>query len=285
MKFIILLICLGLQIFLHINFKKNKYRWLDRYLTAMKPLLAKLNIHQSTLAFIALLVPVLIVILILNGILSMVGLFYFIYAIIILMLCFDIRHLKKQLEGYFTGVSHDNLVQAQGEAEIFVGHPVLQDKGEMSRAVTETILTTSLTNIFSVIFWFMLLGPFGAVLYYVTAGIAWHAQKPEFGLSDTAHSAECFKEILDWLPVRLLTLTFALIGHFAPVIGVWLDKVGGGLFDNRILLIDAGLVAIHADLKTHQGTVEENQQAIHLINRTLSTWVIIIGILTVVTWL
>lgn len=285
MKFIILLICLVLQASLHINVKRNKYQFVDRYAAGIKPLLNKINADHGWGALVGLLLPILIFVIILNALFSHIGLLYLIYGTIILWLCLDFTDLKKQLVDYFTAVANENMVKAKTEAELFVLHTVHQDKSEMSRAVTEAIFIRSLTNIFSIIFWFMLLGPFGAVLYYMTTAITNCALKPEFGYSDTYNVANYFKEILDWLPVRLVALTFALIGHFGPVFALWIDRVGGGLAENRQLIIDAGLTAINADLAPSTADVIENHQALSLVTRTLWTWVIIIAVLTVTSWL
>jgi membrane protein required for beta-lactamase induction len=268
---------------LTLNLKKNKYKYVDIYAAKMRPLLAKMNIDRAMPAFIGLLIPALVVIGLLNLILG--NIFYFIYALIVFYLCLDFRDVRKQIGDYQTAVAGENLTQAQFEAEQFVEHPVHQNKGEMSRAVTETIFIKSLTNVFAIIFWFMVLGPFGAVLYYLTAAITQRAQRPEFGFSDTYSSAEYFKQILDWLPVRFVTLTFAVVGHFTPVFGIWLDRISSGLLENRQLLIDAGLTAVHADLDASHASLTENNSTLQLVTRTLWAWIIVIAVFTVITWL
>lgn len=285
MKFIILLVSLLLQSFLSLNINKHKSHLLSRYAATMRPLLTKLNADRGWGAFVGLLVPVLIVILILNLLFSHLGILYFLYGVFILLLCLDIQDMKKELADYFSAMSNEDLVSAQVEAEKFLGHSVHQAKSEMSRTVTEAIFTKSLANIFAVIFWFILLGPFGAVLYYATVAIANHACRPEFGYPETYFAADYFKEILDWLPVRFVTLTYALIGHFGPVFNLWIDRLGGGLSENRQFIIDAGLTALHVDLEPSPATVVENQQALNLTTRTLWTWIIIIGVLTLTSML
>lgn len=285
MKFVILLICLILQVLIGENIRKNKFQFLDRYASGMKPLLARFNADHGMIGLIGLLIPALIIILLLNLIFSAVGILYLIYGVIILMFCLDARDMKKPLKDYFKAALDGSLVSIQMEAEEFVGHSLRQDKAEISRSVTETILMKALTDIFSVIFWFMLFGPFGAVLYYLTAAITKRAQRPEFGFSDMYSAAEYFKEILDWLPVRFMTLTFSLVGHFRPVFNIWVDRIGGGLLENRQLLIDTGVAAVHSEVGSFESNIDENHQTLHLVSRTLWTWVIIIALLTIASWL
>lgn len=281
MKLATLLVCLLLQLVFHIKPLRVKCNWLDGYAKRMKPLLTKINAHRSHLALIGLLIPLMLLVIFLNSLFSSLTLLYFIYSIVILMLCLDATDLRKRLNLYFESVDSENLLRAQVEAEQFVGHTVHQDKAEMTRAVTEAIFTRSVNTVFAIIFWFMLLGPFGALLYYFTLIIVERSQHPQFGYPDTYLPASYLKEMLDWLPVRLVTLTFALISQFRPVFDLWLDRIGGGLLENRPMLIDCGLAAIDNPATTI-ATSAENQQALNLVSRTLWTWVIIAGIFTII---
>jgi AmpE protein len=284
MKLIIILICLAIQALLKIRPNKNPYSWLDQYAMSVRPFFRNINADHGIFALIALLIPVLILILILNAIFGFAPL-YLIYGVIVLLICLDCQDMKAQLSAYFDTFSSENLGGAQSEAEKFVGHPVHQDKNEMSRAVTETIFTRSLANVFAIIFWFIVLGPFGAVLYYVTKGLTELSQKPEFGYSGVYSAAESLKEVLDWIPVRLVTLTFALIGPFGTVFNLWLARVSGGLLDNRQFLIDAGLLALHEPSDRNIHPLKENQNALGLVARTFSTWIIVIAVVTIISWL
>lgn len=285
MKFFILLVCLLLQTFLNIRAQKQKHVLLTRYEIGIQPVLNRFGFNQGWGAFFGLLIPVFIVTLLLNMLFSTLSLLYVIFGIVILMLCLDINDMKKQLGEYFKADAAGDAVKTQMEAEQFVQQEDLStDKKLIVRTVTEAIFQRSLTNIFSVIFWFMMLGPLGAVIYYVTASLAERSEQPEHAFPDIYTTATMAKEILDWLPIRVLGLTFALIGHFAPVFNIWIDKLGGGLSENKQLLIETGFAALNLT-QPGQSDTFENQQALDLIRRSLWTWVIIIGVLTMTAWI
>ncbi|MBC9252209.1 hypothetical protein A9179_18200 [Pseudomonas alcaligenes] len=90
-------------------------------------------------------------------------------------------------------------VQADGEAEL------------LSR-VQDYELWQAYQGFFAVIFWYALLGPLLALAYRLLALAAEQARQPEL-----AERAARLRHALDWLPVRVLAASFALVGNFAAV--------------------------------------------------------------------
>ena len=87
------------------------------------------------------------------------------------------------------------------------------------------VFRSALRRWFGVLFWFLLLGPLGAVLYRLAALSAEgdHARNLP---SETADGARTLLAILDWPVAQLMTLSLALVGNFDTVLGAWRD--GGG---------------------------------------------------------
>jgi len=73
---------------------------------------------------------------------------------------------------------------------------------------------------FAVIFWYFVLGPGAALAYRLLALCGEHSQQPELKAR-----AEQLRHIMDWLPVRMLALSFALVGNFLAVTRVMLHEV------------------------------------------------------------
>lgn len=75
-------------------------------------------------------------------------------------------------------------------------------------ALRRRMVTTSLSDYFVPAFWYLLLGPLGAVAYrllYLARDCRTAAAVPVVSMLTHA---------LEWLPARLLALSFALVGHF-----------------------------------------------------------------------
>lgn len=284
MKLIILLVCILLQTF-NITLFRHHYQFFDHYVALINPLLNKLGLERGWGAIIGLLVPVLIVVYVLGLLFAHVGLLYLLFGLLILMICLDVRDAKTQLTDYFSAINSENSERIQAEVEKFTKQSVGRDRSLLIRILTGAIFVQSVTNIFSVIFWFMLLGPFGAMLYYLVAAVSERVSKSEDDLSHANNAASYLKDILDWIPVRLVSFTYALIGHFAPVFTLWLQQLGNGPQANSTLLIDAGLLALDIPKEATLTDVEENYKALSLVNRTLWTWVIVIAVLNITSWL
>lgn len=91
------------------------------------------------------------------------------------------------------------------------------DETSLVRQTLEETLRQSLVRLFGVLFWFLLLGAAGALAYLLTrlARDRWHGE-PAFGLF-----AERMAGWLDWLPVRLLAFSFAIVGNFQDAQEAW----------------------------------------------------------------
>ena len=88
---------------------------------------------------------------------------------------------------------------------------------------------------FGVLFWFLLLGPLGALLYRLLALSAEGEAARELP-AENAAGARTMLAILDWPVAQLMTLALALVGNFDTVLGAWRDA-GGASFaiDSRFL--------------------------------------------------
>ena len=184
------------------------------------------------------------------------------------------------------------------------------DATEISRLAVEKSLITTHRNVFGVFFWFLMpVGPACAVMYRVAEYLAraWnepdHMRNEEFG----RFAARAFYWI-DWLPVRLTAIAFAVVGNFEDAIyawrnfaGRWADEArgiilaaGGGAMGVRLgtplenapraLPIDAATVDLSdADtdiLPGEEPTVRALQSTVGLVWRALLLWMMLLLLLS-----
>ena len=98
---------------------------------------------------------------------------------------------------------------------------VSADSGEqLLDKVQGHLLWQSYQSFFAVIFWYFLLGPVVVLSYRLLALAAEHSQNPAL-----VERAEQLRHAFDWLPVRLLAASFALVGNFAAVSRVMLHEL------------------------------------------------------------
>lgn len=107
-----------------------------------------------------------------------------------------------------------------------VGHMVSRDTAPLdgsgiSRATIESVLENGNDAIFGTLFWFLLLGAPGALLYRLanTLDAMWgyrNARYRHFG-----QAAARLDDALNWAPARLTALSYALAGHLASALRCW----------------------------------------------------------------
>lgn len=142
-----------------------------------------------------------------------------------------------------------------------------------TRLAMEIVLRRSLDRLFGVVFWFVLLGPFGAVLYALSnaLGRLWR------GDSQFHAAVEQAVHLLDWLPTRLLAFSFAIVGNFDAAMQGWRDRPDGLPPSNEAVLLAAGFGALGAEADAP--SPEYLSGAVSLVVRAALLWLAALGLL------
>ncbi len=141
-----------------------------------------------------------------------------------------------------------------------------QASGRKEKAPVEHyLLWIHLRHYFAVMIYFMLLGVVGALVYAT--------------LRDMRHSRNerwhTVNQIVDWLPTRLMTLGFLLVGNFSAAAAAWLNSIGNKPQNNFIALTK---VAEQAESLTALTTVA-------LLKRNFLLYIVFAALLTIGGWL
>lgn len=188
------------------------------------------------------------------------------------------------------------------------------DADEVTRQAIEHGLLLAHRHVFGVFFWFAalawLVGPVGAVLYRLSEYVArrWN-RPPAQGLppdrfGDFARRAF---DVIDWLPVRLSAVSYAIVGDFEGAVYCWrqvarhmapgarptartlLTAAASGALGMRVLTTaDA---AHFLDEKGQEGAALSEPEprllrsAVGLVWRALVLWLVMLLLLTLAGWL
>lgn len=186
---------------------------------------------------------------------------------------------------------------------------------EISRMAVETALIATHRNVFGVFFWFLMpFGPAGAVMYRVAEYLAraWNDPARVSSESFGQFAARAFY-IIDWVPVRLTAVAFAIVGNFEDAIYAWRNfaanwkdeaigiilSSGGGAMGFRlgtpletaadILPADAATVdsiAIEVDSAPgDEPSIRALQSTVGLVWRALLLWMLLLLLLSMAVWL
>ncbi len=130
------------------------------------------------------------------------------------------------------------------------------EASEVARIAVEKSLITTHRNVFGVFFWFLMpLGPAGAVMYRVSEYVARAWNEPEHMKNEAfgKFAADAFYWI-DWVPVRLTAIAFAVVGNFEDAIYAWRNFAHRWSDEARGIILAAGGGAMGVRL----GTPNEN---------------------------
>jgi|GEM_PF-1121410 len=264
-----------------------KPAWFETYVGWLRPALVKCN-QWSAIAVIVL--PVFTILGIFHYLLSprLFGLFYLVLASFVLLLCLDARNLKNQLNKYFEHAEKEETEAALNAIADLTDEPLptINTSTGISRCATRLILEKSYVQIFSVLFWFGTLGIFGiyGVAGYTTISLLRRlATKIDGSFGDIANAAASIKDILDWLPVRVLGFSYALVGQFMNGFSYCSKNFKLGLSDNMKFTVESGLTALGVnitDVAESEANLQENYATLALIDRALAAWIIAMALIT-----
>jgi adenosylcobinamide-phosphate synthase len=177
----------------------------------------------------------------------------FAWNVLIVYLTLGFRHYSH----YFTSIQFalnagDEVTARTLLAEWARIDTVGMDGSEIARLAVEKSLITTHRNVFGVFFWFLMpLGPACAVMYRVAEYLAraWnepdHMRNEAFG----QFAARAFYWI-DWIPVRLTAIAFAVVGNFEDAIYAWRNFANRWSDESRGIILAAGGGAMGVRLGT-----------------------------------
>ena len=170
------------------------------------------------------------------------------------------------------------------------------DEPAVVRGVLESLLENGADAIYAPIFWYLVAGPVGVVVYRLanTLDAMWGYKTPRYKAFGW-FSAKA-DDWLNWLPARLTAISYALLGKTAGALNSWRKQAplcaspnGGpvmcaGAGSLNVLL--GGPTMYHGEWqdKVIMGCGEQPQpgdinRAIRLIDRTVYSWVVIVIII------
>jgi AmpE protein len=114
----------------------------------------------------------------------------------------------------------------------------VEEEGALLKSVQGHLVWQAYQSFFAVIFWYALLGPLAALAYRLLALSAEHAEQPAL-----RERAVQVRHGFDWLPVRVLAASFALVGNFAAVTRALLHELLSWDISAAQLVISTGRAA------------------------------------------
>ncbi len=285
MTLISILVGLGLEYFFGALDRVRNFRWFDAYIAWLEQGSGSRKLWDGPVGVLVTLALPLIALGIVQGVLSDLNVvlgFIFATGVFIYSLGPDLNTLlDRYTEALIRG---DENQQADLEESLRVEGVTGEEAGER---MLRSVLIRSHEHLFGVIFWFLVLGSVGALLYCLTIRLARRFAGIRGGFGDAILNLH---RILMWPSIRLESVCLALAGSLVHALESWHHVKGSVLEDSEDIIGAVGLGAIQyqpppADDEEHHAFADWVQELQALLNRALVVWLTGLGILTLGGWL
>lgn len=281
MKIVIILISLALARYVNTEKAMRNWHWFDKYLNILSIPISKANEKMPWLGLAVIILPVIIALYLVLKIFGG-GLHHFIHFLMstaVLWYCLSVISVRQDFEAYQSALMQEDKQNASTAAAPLIGSDLPASNAQTARAVTNAIFWQPLHRIFGVLFWFVILGPVGALLYHLLIVLRETAATGNVEALSVSHEAAVAQSILDWLPVRVIGLGYALAGHFAPTFSYWRKNLLLGLEHSKQFLTMCGMLALNAkEIDAEMAEPAEQKLAMALVARTLIILLLILVI-------
>lgn len=300
MKLIALIIALVLERLATQLFHLRTLRWLDYLIDPLLNTMARtLRMHSWLAAVTCLVVLVMPVVLMRFGIGdALLGVPYVVLSVIVLFFSLGPEDIGEEVEAWCRAVE-------SGDDELRRHHAkaILECDPRPNSRLADAIFIQGNNRIFSVVFWFVVLGPIGAAAVRIAdlirrralfqAARALHEAEEatlDSAADDTADTSvaaasDAIHSLLVWVPARITALSYALAGSFDSGREAWSVGASEELgVRNDHLLASVGSAALSFTAREeetdNESRVREARQSIRLVYRALIFWAVTVAALT-----
>ena len=282
-------------------FHLRKLRWLDNIIDWSFHQIDRVENWPGLIPVIILamilVLPVLLVVVGLND--ALFGFPYLILAIIVLFFSLGPKDIGKDIDDYCTALETENEDEIHKTAKALTEKELSTNQLERIRRVEEAVCVQANNLLFAVIFWFVLLGPFGAWSYRVIDLIrrraVFNASRDQVG-HGTADmilaSADQLHGLLTWIPARLTAIGYAMAGSFEGALSAWRKtesttaKTQSEHSEELLARVSIGALVFQQDdgESIYGRGVRGATAANDLVSRSLFIWVVVIAAIILYGW-
>ena len=198
-----------------------------------------------------------------------------IFGIIIFIYCLGPACFSTDIEAYIHARTLGDEDEALHYAGTITDSAASTSPDQQTSDVTRAILHIANERIFATIFWFVVLGPFGAMLYRLISELS-----KQIDFDELAEFSEFIHAIMAWVPARILATGYALTGNFDGAYHANKDRAytSNISHSNNEVLVSTGLGAMQNLQAGNELASIYAAQA--LVMRSVIVWISILAVLT-----
>ena len=267
----------------------RQFDMFHRYEAWLRDKLPHFYFQNGTITLLIVITGVVFIVWLLSTMLgNVLGLFEFIFGVVVLVFSIGPRDLAEDGHKVINAFESADYEQANLHASDLLGYEVSLPPQELAQTVKESILLQANSQMLGVFFWFIFLGPVGAVLFRLSCILK---EKNRSVTDDFAEASRELYRILVWLPARICVLSYAVAGSFVDTMSDWGSLSDFWQRDSEDFIIASGKGALRYDDRLHAEDGDEEPDingiklALALVKRAVIVWVVFLGLLTVTGWL
>jgi adenosylcobinamide-phosphate synthase len=306
MSLLALIAALLLEQFHPLSSRKYLFGWLLSYVNFFQFHFNAGQRKHGKIAWLIVVLPLLASVVVLYDLLYHVHpLFAWAFNVLILYLTMGFRQFSHFFSDIHLALRMGKLDEARGVLSRWRGIPLHElNTEEVARVTIEQGLIASHRNVFGVIVWFVLFsvlglgGAAGALLYRLGQFLRTHwGNENKSELGEFGKFARQIFYLLEWLPIRLTAMTFAIVGDFEDTVYCWRTQAANWPDPEAGILLasGAGALGVRLGMPIPQGGVLEDraelgigddadtefmQSTIGLMWRAVAFWLILLLLLT-----
>ncbi|WP_336768500.1 beta-lactamase regulator AmpE [Pantoea endophytica] len=213
------------------------------------------------------------------------GVAQLLFWILVGLLCIGAGSVRLHYHSYLKAASHDDEAAHQAmaaELTLIHGVPVECSEREFLRELQNALIWINFRFYLAPLFWFVVGGPYGPVLLvgyaFLRAWQSWLA-KHQTPLARSQSGVDRLLHVLDWIPVRLAGVAYALLGHGERALPAWFAALGDLHRPQYQVLTSLAQFSLARD--PHMDKVETPRVAVALAKRISLVLVVVVALLTI----
>lgn len=288
MALIAIIISLIVERFLGSMEELRRFGWFHRYCAWLMPRLSGYRYLDGAAGLVLLLLlPVGIVALLDYQLNQWWVVLALLFAVVVLLFSFGPSDLEAEVEAYLDARERGDDESARWHADELLGQNPPEQQAELTHKVIESTLIQANERLLAVLFWFLLLGPAGALLYRLSSQLKLHVG--EYGGEALNEALLRLHAILDWFPARVCALAFALAGSFTEALKAWGEQHERWDRNTRAVLVASGLGALgyHQGDESSPGESDSGmvRETLDLVRRAVLVLLSIVALFTLAGWM
>jgi AmpE protein len=248
MKFLAILIGVGVELYVMQVQQWRQFGWFGRYTDSMIRGMQNLTWREGPIGVLIVILPVVLLVALLQftldyqtSINKLWLLLELLFSVVVLIYCMGPKDPIRMVDEYMNAMERGDIRSAQAQAEHLLGQVITEPVEEYAARLKEILLLRINDNIIGPLFWFVLAGPVGAILFRLSCELRLRFSYITGGFATASHDLYL---ILTWLPARITALGYAFAGSFVDTVANWQHVSDLWATDSEKFLVRSGLGSV-----------------------------------------